>query len=351
MGLYARIAGLELVVDTVELRPLSLETSSGWTRHTTVVRLHGRGAVGEGEDVTYSEGEQRAFQAAGAPPELAGTFTLDSFSLRLDAANLHPVAPERPFERLYRRWAFESAALDLALRQADRSLAEVLGRTAQPVEYVVSCGLGSPPSVDALTRRLATHPGLFFKVDLSESWTEDLIRDLGALDRVHTVDLKGQYRGSFQGPPADPDQYRWIAEHLPDAWIEDPGLTDATRAVLEPHTARITWDAILHSLADVVSLLFEPRCLNMKPSRFGLLSELLRVYEHCEARGIAMYGGGQFELGPGRGQIQALASLFHPSGPNDVAPAGFNAREPDADLPASPLAPRLAATGFAWEPA
>ena len=29
-------------------------------------------------------------------------------------------------------------------------------------------------------------------------------------------------------------------------------------------------------------------------------------------RGIALYGGGQFELGPGRGHIQYLASLFHP---------------------------------------
>ena len=37
-----------------------------------------------------------------------------------------------------------------------------------------------------------------------------------------------------------------------------------------------------------------------------------------------MYGGGQFELGPGRGQIQLLASIFHPDTPNDVAPGGYN---------------------------
>ena len=29
-----------------------------------------------------------------------------------------------------------------------------------------------------------------------------------------------------------------------------------------------------------------------------------------------------FELGPGRGQLQYLASLFHPDGPNDLAPPG-----------------------------
>ena len=68
----------------------------------------------------------------------------------------------------------------------------------------------------------------------------------------------------------------------------------------------------------------------------------------CEQRGIGMYGGGQFELGPGRGQIQYLASLFHAGTPNDVAPGGYN--DPDAapGLPASPLPPAPSATGFRW---
>ena len=62
-----------------------------------------------------------------------------------------------------------------------------------------------------------------------------------------------------------------------------------------------------------------------------------------------MYGGGQFELGVGRGQIQYLASIFHPDTPNDVAPSGYNIDATDPDLPASPLDPSLSATGFRWE--
>ena len=54
------------------------------------------------------------------------------------------------------------------------------------------------------------------------------------------------------------------------------------------------------------------------------------------AVGIGLYGGGQFELGPGRGHIQLLASLFHPNGPNDVAPGGYNGA-PVPGLPTSPL--------------
>ncbi len=59
-----------------------------------------------------------------------------------------------------------------------------------------------------------------------------------------------------------------------------------------------------------------------------------------------MYGGGQFELGPGRGQIQYLAALFHPDAPNDVAPAGYNEAGPRPGLAESPLDPSISATGF-----
>jgi hypothetical protein len=61
-----------------------------------------------------------------------------------------------------------------------------------------------------------------------------------------------------------------------------------------------------------------------------------------------MYGGGQFELGVGRGHIQYLASLFHADTPNDTAPTGFNEVDPPAGLPTSPLEPASSAVGFRW---
>ena len=51
---------------------------------------------------------------------------------------------------------------------------------------------------------------------------------------------------------------------------------------------------------------------------------MLDFYAYCDEHEIVLYGGGMFELGPGRGQIQYLASLFHPEGPNDVAPRAYN---------------------------
>ena len=91
-----------------------------------------------------------------------------------------------------------------------------------------------------------------------------------------------------------------------------------------------------------------PRFLNVKPSRFGTVQRLFEAVEVCRERGIGCYGGGQFELGPGRGQIQARASLFYPDAPNDVAPGGYNAPEPAAGLPASPLAPSAPTAGFGF---
>ena len=66
-----------------------------------------------------------------------------------------------------------------------------------------------------------------------------------------------------------------------------------------------------------------PRTVNLKPSRFGSIEALFAAYDFCEQRGMGAYGGGQYELGVGRGQIQYLAAIFHPDAPNDIAPRGL----------------------------
>ena len=118
--------------------------------------------------------------------------------------------------------------------------------------------------------------------------------------------------------------------------------------MLEPHRDRITWDAPLHSAADIPALEWKPKAINSKPSRFGSLREISSVYERCEREGIAIYSGGQGEVGVGRGQIQYLASLFHPDAPNDVAPAAYNRPDATDDLPGSPLPASADSIGFRW---
>ena len=99
-------------------------------------------------------------------------------------------------------------------------------------------------------------------------------------------------------------------------------------------------------MQDILARKVIPRTVNLKPSRFGSVKSLFEGYEFCEQRGMGAYGGGQYELGVGRGQIQYLAALFHPDAPNDIAPAGYDALDPEAGLPGSPLDPDFDATGF-----
>ena len=348
MSRYASLAELLLQIDSYGLDGLERSVSSAFTRLTTVVRLRGEGAEGVGEDVTYGEREQRALQSAGPVQPLAGTHTLAGFSELLDELELFPETPELGAYRFYRRWAFESAALDLALRQAGRSLAESLDLVPRPVTFVVSMRLAEPPSAEPVRQWLGLYPSLRFKLDPTSSWDDALFEELVETQAVEAVDLKGAYKGTVVDQPADPVLYARVAAHFPRAWIEDPDLTPETDAILAPHRDRITWDAPIHSVADIERLPFPPRAINVKPSRFGTLRALLAAYEYCDEHRIQPYGGGQFELGPGRGQIQYLASLFHPDAPNDVAPGGYNAPPPVTGLPESPLEPAVAPTGFRW---
>jgi hypothetical protein len=345
---YDAIADLRVEVESYALERLERPVSSEFTRVTTVIRLRGGGEEGIGEDVVYDAIDHGAQQEAGPVLPLAGRHTLDGFSRLLGELNLFPSPPSREVSRLYRRWGFESAALDLALRQAGRSLPDVLGRTPRPVTFVVSLRLGEPPGMAPVLRRLERYPSLRFKLDPTSSWTDELVADLLATGAVDSFDFKGRYTGTIVDQPPDPELYERVVRAFPDAWFEDPALTEETERVLAPYRDRITWDEPIHSVADIEALPFPPRMVNVKPSRFGSVRALFEAYAYCDEREIGIYGGGQFELGPGRGQIQYLASLFHPHTPNDVAPVGFHDPEPAPGLPTSPLEPALEATGFRW---
>jgi L-alanine-DL-glutamate epimerase-like enolase superfamily enzyme len=349
MAVYDQVKDLPLEIESYELEGLERDVSSEFTRLSTVIHIRGAGEEGVGEDVTYDALDHVAFQDAGPVLDLAGSHTIDSFCELMGTLDLFPAEPVREVSRRYRRWAFESAALDLALRQAGVSMADRVERASRPVTFVVSLRLGAPPTMDPIRRRLESYPTLRFKLDPTNEWTDELIQELVATGAVDSVDLKGLYKGTVVDNPTSPDLYRRVAEAFPDAWIEDPDLSNAEADdVLKPYRDRITWDANIHSVADIESLPFPPRMVNIKPSRLGGLRELFAAYDYCDEHGIGAYGGGQFELGPGRGHIQYLASLFHPDTPNDVAPSGYNAPEPPPGLPSSPLEPQVSPVGFRW---
>jgi len=346
--IYDHIRDLPLIIDEVALDRLDLEVSPQFTRVTTLVLLRGGGHEGIGEDVTYEADEVVAFAIAGAP-DLRGEWTIHSLSQALDGIDLFPTPPSWEPSRAYRRWAFESAALDLALQQAGEPLWRVLGEECAPVSFVISTGLGDPPDPGIVERWAEVAPGIAFKLDASPSWTREMAHALGDAVDVDVIDLKGHYTGTTVGGGADPGLYAMVAEEFPDAWLEDPRVDDRTRIALAGAEPRITWDAPIHSVDDIAAQAIEAQTINIKPSRTGSLERLMAVYDHARAEGLGMYGGGQYELGPGRGHIQYLASMFHPEAPNDTSPVEFHG-QPRPGMPTSPIPAMPAPTGFRWGP-
>jgi hypothetical protein len=349
---FDAFADLPLEIDGYELEGLEHKIP-GFERLSTVIRLHGAGHEGLGEDVTYDALDHVALRDAGAVLDLTGHATLGELCELMGDVDTFPVEPQRDVSRRYRRWAFESAALDLALRQSGIGIADALGRAPRPVVFVCSMRLAGgpdePSSIETLRRKLDPYPGLRFKLDPTNDWTDELIAALVETGAVDSLDLKGQYKGTPVDVETDPELYAKLIAAFPDAWLEDPDVDEETRPILDPVADRITWDAPIYSIADIEDRPWPPKMVNVKPSRVGGLRDLCETYDYCAERGIGAYGGGQWELGPGRGQIQVLASLFHPETPNDTAPRGYNEADPSPGLPTSPLEPKLSPIGFRWD--
>jgi hypothetical protein len=351
MSYYAAFADLPLKIESSELVRHELDVSSGFVRVTTEIVVNGLGETGRGEDVTYDTLDHDVLQND-AKIDLTFEGTFDEFSQHLKTLPLWAAPPINPASPNYRIWGFESAALDLALRQNGLDFAQALGREWLPVRFILSLRLGDPPEISRVENWLKVAPWLEFKLDAENSWSRELFEQLGATGLVRQVDLKGFYTDSPVDNPPTEQMYRDSVECFPDAWIEDAAFTDETRPILEVPgvVERLTWDAPIHSVEDIKSLEFTPHGMNIKPSRFGPLSELLAVIAYCEEHDIEMYSGGQFELSVGRGHLHAIASVFYPDTPNDASPIAYHGNDPIEGAPASPLpvpAPEDR-RGFSW---
>ena len=349
---YDAVADLSLSVESVDYEQFSQDTSSEFTRVTTVFELSGDGATGRGEDVTYDAPDHERLADAFDDGEFSlptGSFTFEEFSAAVGEATLFPgEGPERETGYDYRRWGVESAALDLALRQNETSLGAVLDAEYDPVRFVASTRLGDPPTTRRIDMLRAANPDVDFKLDPTPEWDDDLVAELRGRGGVRILDLKGHYAGTQVDAEASPEFYRRIVEGFPEAVVEDPMLTDETRPVFDGAEGRVSWDAPIHGLDDVEALPWEPSWLNVKPSRFGTVESLFETVAWAKANQVNLYGGGQFELDCGRGQAQELASLHYAQGPNDLAPSVYNAASLPPELPRSPIGVPANHVGFGF---
>ena len=171
----------------------------------------------------------------------------------------------------FRNWAFESAALDLALRQAGRALHDVPGIEPQPVRFVNSLGLGKAPSIEPVRRRLARSQGVRFKLDAETTWSAALVDEVAATGAVDTIDFKGHYGFEVKDHEALGVLYDRVLAAFPDAYLEDPHHWPEIARRVGDHAERVSHDAPIRSAEDIGAMPLPTHVVNIKPSRIGSL--------------------------------------------------------------------------------
>ena len=155
---WDRIESIPLRVESYELTGHDREYGS-FTRPSTLIHLRGLGEEGIGEDVVYDVLDHIAHRDGGAVHDFTGVTTLGEFCELVGGLDLFPVAaPGMEASRHYRRWAFESAALDLALRQAGTPFHDAIARQVEL--YPRYAARGGTYLHDPLAAALMVRPSL-----------------------------------------------------------------------------------------------------------------------------------------------------------------------------------------------
>src|SRR5947207_1422956 len=250
-SLWPRLAGLPLVIEACEYERLNAVLAYEFERITTHVRLVGAGVDGLGEDISVFREDGTALHETRPTLPLEGEWTLAGFCEHLATLELWPEPPEWHGALRFRQWAFESAALDLALRQTGRSLHDVLGLEPQPVRFVNSLGLGKEPSIEPVRRRIARSPGVRFKLDAEASWPPALVDEVAATAAVDTIDFKGHYGLEVEDAGALGPLYDRVLAAFPNAYLEDPHDLPEIAQRLRDHLERVSYDAPIYDAADI----------------------------------------------------------------------------------------------------
>lgn len=353
-ALLQAIEQLPVTIESADSEQSSLGSPGGWQRLTTTLVLGGGGYHGRGEDVAYSTEGQKILPAwlTQIGEQLTGTQTFGELSERLNSLDTTPPSTGPSDDKpQFHRWAIESAVLDLALQQAQQNLATLTGTDWHDVTFSLSMGLGSPANLDTVNGWIEAWPQVTFKLDTSSEWTDDIIAELASTGAVRVVDFKGLYSGDWIDNSLPADRYARIASAMPSILLEDSALGPADSSVRDALGAlglsRLAWDYPITSVESVSSLELRPAAINIKPSRFGTVRNLLETIGYCIDHDIPLYAGGQYELGIGRTQAQSIASLWYSTADNDIAPAAFHGAAPAATTPNRPVS--ISTTpGFGW---
>ena len=322
MSTYDAVKDLPLEIDGYELGAARAGGRGELHAQDDRRRPARRRRGGRGEDVDYDPAEHGALPgAAAASCPFAGRAHARLVLARCRPAQTETTGAGRS-SRPRSTWRCGRRGL---------SLGEALGR--EPRRHVRLLDART-----ALDDWLALYPDLRFKLDPTPEWTDELIAHARRPRQRRRRRPEGRVPRHGRRQPADPELYRARRGGVPGRVDRgsraDAGDRRGARAASRPdHLGRADPLVGRRRGAAVRAALPELQAVALRHARAAVRVLRRAASEH----GIELYGGGQFELSVGRGQIQILASLFSADGPNDVAPGGYNASEPIAGLETSPL--------------
>ena len=168
----------------------------GFERVTTVVRLPAAARRARSEDVTPYGDEDDTLHVLGAGPRARRRVDAGRASATTSPPRTSGRSPPEwgDMQRRWRNWAFQAAALDLALAQAGRPLHAVLGREprAAALRQLARAGRPARRSTRSGAGWSAT-PGCASSSTRRRRGREELIDEVAATGAVEIIDFKGHY--------------------------------------------------------------------------------------------------------------------------------------------------------------
>jgi O-succinylbenzoate synthase len=322
------VLSVTIIVERLHLRLVRLplvaffETSFGriYDRSFILVSLDGGGLTGIGECV------------ADVDPYYSPETTVTAWHILKDF--LAPLVLGRAFEHprdvfaaLARvrghhmaKAAVEMAIWDLAARQRNVPLSQLLGGTRSEIPSGVSIGIQD--SIGQLLGNIEKELSAGYrriKIKIKPGW------DVAVVDAVRArfgavalmVDANAAYRLDDRTHLAALDGFSLMMIEQP---LEPDDIRDhATlqRAIRTP----ICLDESIHSVRAAQEALELGACriINIKPGRVGGHGESIRLHDLCASHGVPVWHGGMLESGIGRAHNIHLASLPNFSMPGDIA--------------------------------
>ncbi|WP_406944611.1 o-succinylbenzoate synthase [Halobacillus sp. SY10] len=211
----------------------------------------------------------------------------------------------------------EAALWDLYGKQAEKSLADLLGGTRSFVSAGAVISLGD--SVEKGVSMLKEEGFQRYKLKVVKGREKEAIETIQQIDPdlPIMIDANGQYN------PEDMSHLRSIDDYGL-TMIEQPfaaGDFYWHKKLQKEMKTPICLDESIMSFHDAVQAVELESCqiINIKISRVGGLTAAIQIHDFCQSRGIPVWCGGMVESGISKAHNLALASLPNFTIPGDLS--------------------------------